>query len=104
MNQIELPSATEWERRSRMRYRTKLLITLIGLVVIASGLLASINYLQCESLLRAEIHRKARSIASTAAALINPELVRAVQVRADENTPAYLRLVRLAMPQVSTEK
>jgi adenylate cyclase len=92
MNQIELPSATEWERRSRMRYRTKLLITLIGLVVIASGLLASINYLQCESLLRAEIHRKARSIASTAAALINPELVRAVQVRADENTPAYLRL------------
>jgi hypothetical protein len=28
-----------------MRYRTKLLITLIGLVVIASGLLASINYL-----------------------------------------------------------
>jgi len=42
-----------------MRYRTKLLITLIGLVVIASGLLASINYLQCESLLRAEIHRKA---------------------------------------------
>jgi adenylate cyclase len=91
MVELKFPPVTKWGGR-RMRYRTKLFIALIGLVVITNGLLASINYLQCESLLQDEVHRKARSIASTAAALINPELVSAVQVRADENRPDYLRL------------
>jgi len=77
-----------------MTHRTKLFVALLSLVVVTNGLLAAINYMQCESTLQAEIHRKARSIVSTAAALIDPELVQAVHARADENGPSYQLLQR----------
>jgi adenylate cyclase len=77
-----------------MTHRTKLFVALLSLVLITNGLLAAINYRQCESMLQAEIHRKARSIVSTAAALIDPELVQAVHARVDESGPSYQRLQR----------
>ena len=75
-----------------MTYRAKLFASLIGLVVISNGLLAGVNYLECKSTLETEIHRKSRSIAATAAALLDPELVRTIRRRDDENTPAYAKL------------
>lgn len=75
-----------------MTYRRKLFTLLIGLVVISNGLLAGADYLECKSALEMEIHRKSRSIAATAAALLDPELVRTVRRRSDETTPAYAKL------------
>jgi hypothetical protein len=75
-----------------MTYRMKLFILIIGLVIVSNGVLAATNYLQCNSMLETEVHRKARSIASTVAALIDPELVKAVQQRTDEVRPEYARL------------
>jgi adenylate cyclase len=75
-----------------MTYRTKLFTLLIGLVVISNGLLAGANYLECKSTLEMEMHRKSRSIVATAAALLDPELVRTIRHRVDENTPAYAKL------------
>jgi len=75
-----------------MTYRTKLFTLLIGLVVISNGLLAGANYFECKAALENEIHRKARSIAATAAALLDPELVRTIRRRDDETSPAYAKL------------
>jgi len=75
-----------------MTFRTKVFTLLIGLMVISNGLLAGANYLECKSTLEMEIHRKSRSIAATAAALLDPELVRTIRRRDDETTPAYAKL------------
>jgi adenylate cyclase len=75
-----------------MTYRVKLLTLLIGLVIISNGLLAGADYFQCKSTLEMEIHRKSRSIAATAAALLDPELVKSVRLRDDETTPGYAKL------------
>ncbi|MGH7931901.1 MAG: adenylate/guanylate cyclase domain-containing protein [Candidatus Binataceae bacterium] len=72
-----------------MSHRTKLFVVLISLVVITNGLLATVNYFQCDSLLRQEFHRKARSIASTASALIDPEAIKMIRHRGDEQRPEY---------------
>jgi adenylate cyclase len=75
-----------------MTYRAKLLILLASLVVISNGLLASADYFSSKSTLETEIHRKSRSIATTAAALLNPEIVKTIRRREDENTLAYASL------------
>jgi adenylate cyclase len=75
-----------------MTYRAKLFTLLISLFVISNGLLASADYFECKSTLEMEIHRKARSMAATAAALLDPEAVKSIKRREDENTPAYARL------------
>jgi adenylate cyclase len=75
-----------------MTYRTKLLTLLTCLVVVSNGLLAGAHYVQCKSALETEIHRKSRSIAATAAALLDPEVIKHIRNRDDENTPAYATL------------
>ena len=77
-----------------MTHRTKLLVALVSLVVVANGLLASANYFRTRSLLETEMHRKARSIASTAAALIDPELVKAIHPGLSDGDPQYAKLAR----------
>jgi adenylate cyclase len=75
-----------------MTYRTKLMTLLVGLVILINGLLALVEYRRCEDLLEKEFHRKARSIVSTAAALLDPELVGAIHNAGDENQPEFIRL------------
>jgi adenylate cyclase len=75
-----------------MRYRMKLFILVIALVVISNSLLAWTSYRQCDTLLQAEIHRKARSIAATTAALLDPATASAIRQRSDESRPEYTRL------------
>jgi len=76
----------------QMTYRIKLFILVIALVVISNSLLAWANYRQCDTLLQAEIHRKARSIAATTAALLDPATAGAIRQRSDESRPEYARL------------
>jgi adenylate cyclase len=75
-----------------MTHRTKLLILLIGLVAISNGLLAAVNHMMANALLQREIHRKARSIATTASVLLDPEIVKMVRQRGDEDRPEYARV------------
>ncbi|SRR5579875_1006484 len=75
-------------------YRTKVMTVLVGFVVMINGLLGLAEYRRCKGLLEKEFHRKARSIASTAAALLDPELVRASSDRLGGETPAYRELRR----------
>jgi adenylate cyclase len=75
-----------------MTYRTKLMTLLVGLVVLTNGLLAVVNFHRCHTLIEQEVHRKARSIVSTAASLINPSLVGVIRQAGDEKKPEYSEL------------
>ncbi|HKV54387.1 MAG TPA: adenylate/guanylate cyclase domain-containing protein [Candidatus Binataceae bacterium] len=75
-----------------MSFRVKLLLLLIGLVMATGALLSAAYYRRCHAMIETEIHRKARSIASTTAALLDPEVVRAASRREDEHQPEYLKL------------
>src|SRR6266705_6818012 len=72
-----------------MKYRTKLFTLVVALVVITNGLLALASHRQCDTLLHEEVHRKLRSIAATAAALLDPDLTAAIRTRNDEARPEY---------------
>jgi adenylate cyclase len=75
-----------------MTYRTKLMTLLVALVVLTNTLLAVVSYRRCQRLVEQEVHRKARSIVTTAAALLDPRLVGAIQKAGDEQKPQYTRL------------
>jgi adenylate cyclase len=62
----------------RMTYRLRLFLLLFALVATAGGFLSYVNYRNCQRLLRTEIHRKVRAVASTTAYLIDPNLAYAV--------------------------
>ena len=72
-----------------MKYRTKLFVLVVALVVVTNGLLAFASHRQCDILLHDEVHRKLRSIAATAAVLLEPDLVAKVRARSDESRPEY---------------
>ncbi len=75
-----------------MTYRLKLFLVLGALVVISNGVIATANYRHCDRLLRAEVHRKGRAIASTIAALIDPAEVAAIASNGAETRPEYTQL------------
>ncbi|HJU12278.1 MAG TPA: adenylate/guanylate cyclase domain-containing protein [Candidatus Binataceae bacterium] len=75
-----------------MTYRTKVIALLVGLVVITNGLLTIVEYRRSEDLLKQEFHRKARSVVSTAAALLDPELVKSIRRPADQTSADYGKL------------
>jgi len=75
-----------------MTYRTKLFILLGSLVVLSNGVVALASYRRCDRLLHAEVHRKARAIASTVAALADPAAVAAIDSRGAETRPEYAQL------------
>jgi len=76
-----------------MTYRLKLFIALIALVVMSNGVLAGADYRQCNAMLEQEIHRKARSIAATAAAMLDPGTAGVIRQRSDESRPEYAELL-----------
>jgi methyl-accepting chemotaxis protein len=75
-----------------MTYRTKLMTLMVGLVVLTNGLLTLVEYRRSEDLLEQEFHRKARSIVSTAAASLDPQLVGAIRNTGDQRKPEYAML------------
>ncbi|HUN57045.1 MAG TPA: adenylate/guanylate cyclase domain-containing protein [Candidatus Binataceae bacterium] len=80
-----------------MTYRLKLFLLLSALVAITNGLLAYVNYQDCQRLLRTEIHRKVRAVASTTALLIDSDLVAAAEsvAHSGARTPQYTGLMTL---------
>jgi adenylate cyclase len=75
-----------------MSYRTKLTVALLLLVVVTNGLLGFASYRRSNALLEIEIHRKFRSIAESAAVLLNPADVQVLRAPAAESRPEYGRL------------
>jgi adenylate cyclase len=75
-----------------MAYRSKVMVLLVGLVVITNGLLTLVEYRRCQDMLETEFHRKARSIVSTAAALLDPKLAGAIRTPRDHAKPEYTKL------------
>src|SRR5215472_4774039 len=76
-----------------MTYRLKLFVALIALLIISHGILAGTNYRRCNAMLEQEIHRKARSIAATAAAMLDPGTAGVIRQRSDESRPEYAKLL-----------
>ena len=75
-----------------MTYRMKLFILVLTLVVISNGLCAIGNYRRADDLLRAEVHRKTRAIANSAAAMLDGDKIALLRARADEARPEYAEL------------
>jgi len=75
-----------------MTYRTKLFGMLLALVAAVGGLLTWTNYVKSKGLLQQEVHRKARSIASTTATLLDPDVIKAIRGRSDETRAEYAQL------------
>src|SRR5713226_2287407 len=75
-----------------MTYRTKLFAMLLALVAVTGGLLTWANYVKSTGLLQEDVHRKARSIASTTAALLDPDAIKALRGRSDETRAEYAQL------------
>jgi adenylate cyclase len=76
-----------------MTYRKKLFILLGSLVMVSNGIVALASFDHCKHLLRAEIHRKARAVASTIAALLDPKDVAVIDSRGAELKPQYEKLL-----------
>src|SRR5260370_13533795 len=77
-----------------MTYGPKLFAMLLALVAATGGLLTWANYVKSTGLLQEEVHRKARSIASTTATLLDPDVIKAILGRSDETRAEYAQLRR----------
>ena len=75
-----------------MRFRTKVLLLLVGTTVVTNAASIWLVYAQCRPLLFNEIRSKVLSIASTTAALLDGDEHERVRSKADEGSPAYARL------------
>ena len=76
-----------------MTYRLELFVLLDTLVVISNGVVALASYDHCNRLLHAEVHRKARAIASTIAAQVDAAALAAIDSRGTESRPEYAKLL-----------
>lgn len=77
-----------------MRYRTKLTILIVGGMLLSNGLLFAFLYSRARQLLMEEQRSKVLSIASTTAALLDPENHKQISQRDDEKLPAYQQAER----------
>lgn len=75
-----------------MRYRTKLTLLLVTLVVATSGVLVGLSYWLTRDILVGEIQSKVLSIAATAAVAVDGDLHQQVNHPEDQDTQAYKTL------------
>jgi adenylate cyclase len=75
-----------------MRFRTKLLLTFLVIVLTINGLSLLYFYRSTRSLLLAELRDKVLSIATTIATAVDGDLHSTIRTRTDENSDAYSRL------------
>lgn len=75
-----------------MRFRTKVLLLLVGTTALTNAASIWLVYAQCRPLLHDEIRSKVLSIASTAAALVDGDAHERIRTKGDEGTPGYARL------------
>src|SRR5690349_10165012 len=72
-----------------MRYRTKITILLALLAIFTGAAVSGLYYFQCRSILFRQIQSQVLSIAATGANQITGDLLKQIQRREDETSPAY---------------
>lgn len=72
-----------------MKYRTKLYLALLGISLFSTLTGLVVVYIETRALLFKELQSKVLSVASTTAAFINPDLVKQIHTKEDQNTEAY---------------
>jgi adenylate cyclase len=75
-----------------MRYRTRLLLVFLAALLAINGVSLGVMYELSRRALYNELRDKALSVAATTATLIDGDLHRQLQTRADENSDAYHQL------------
>lgn len=78
-----------------MKYRTKLYLALAGTALISSLSGIGVLYYEFRNHALADEQTKALTVAATTAALLDPEPLRAIHQRSDENSPAFIQLKKL---------
>lgn len=76
-----------------MKYRTKLYCAFLSVAGMSTLLALGVVYGEGQDFIFHEMQSKVLSIASTAASSLDPELLKQVKTRSDENSPAYKTLV-----------
>ena len=77
-----------------MKYRTKLYLAFLSVAGVSTLLALSIVYAEMQDFIFHEMQSKVLSIAATTASSLDPELLKQIKSRADENTEAYKTLVQ----------
>src|SRR5205823_3814975 len=96
-----MPSGSCWIKwvpsiiPSSMRFRTKLLLTFLIIVVSINGLSLLYFYRSTRALQIAELREKVLSIATGAAAVIDGNLHSTIKTREDETSAGYVQLRNL---------
>src|ERR1700682_5928405 len=75
-----------------MRFRTKLLLTFLVIVLSINGLSLLYFYRSTRKLLVAELREKVLSISTVAASIIDANLHSTIKSKEDETSPAYVQL------------
>lgn len=82
-----------------MRYRTKLLIFLVALVLVSSGTLFGMLYWRTRSFILNELSSKVTSIAASTAKMLDGDALATLKTHDDENSETYRR-IELQLRQV----
>ena len=72
-----------------MKFRTKVSIGLVALALMTTGVLLTLMYFQARNSLMTQMRSTVLSVAGTTAALVDVDRYLQIQVRADEDSPAY---------------
>jgi adenylate cyclase len=75
-----------------MKYRTKLYLSLAGTALISSLFGFGVLFFEFRHHAFSDEQTRSMIVSATTAALIDPELLKKVNTRADENTPAYAQI------------
>lgn len=75
-----------------MKYRTRLLLTLLTITLVTNGISTGLMYVRFRDMLFEEIRAKVLSITATASALLDGDLSKRLVTREDEQRPEYAKL------------
>jgi HAMP domain-containing protein len=73
-----------------MKYRTKVIVLLMGTVFVTTGISVAILYWNFERLLRDQMGSQILSVAATTAAFLDGDLHKSIKVPGDETSAAYI--------------
>ena len=72
-----------------MKFRTKVSLGLVALALMTTGVLLTLMFYQARASLMSQMRSTVLSVAGTTAAMIDVDRYQQIQVRADEDSPAY---------------
>ena len=77
-----------------MKYRTKVIVLLMGMVFVTTGISVGILYWNFERLLRDQMGSQILSVAATTAAFLDGDLHKAIKAPGDETSASLYHVAR----------